>query len=91
MQTLSGEKLSKQQLQSNNIIKKLRGKEKETDAQMKTLREKVETQRAELDKLKKILDNKCDVEKQQSGKSSDVEKQQSGESVMLRSSNLVSQ
>lgn len=30
-----GEKLSKQQLQSNNIIKKLRNKEKENDALIK--------------------------------------------------------
>ena len=63
----SGEKLSKQQLQSNNIIKKLRAKEKETDTQLKTLREKGESQKTELEKLKKILDNKCDVEKQQAG------------------------
>ena len=31
-----GEKLSKQQLQSNNIIKKLRSKEKETDSLVKS-------------------------------------------------------
>jgi hypothetical protein len=33
-----GEKLSKQQLQSNNIIKKLRAKEKENDHTIKTQR-----------------------------------------------------
>jgi hypothetical protein len=33
---ISGEKLSKQQLQSNNAIKKLRAKEKDTDAVIKT-------------------------------------------------------
>ncbi len=33
---IAGEKLSKQQLQSNNIIKKLRTKEKENDAFTKT-------------------------------------------------------
>ena len=31
-----GEKLSKQQLQSNNIIKKLRAKEKDNDAILKS-------------------------------------------------------
>ena len=33
-----GEKLSKQQLQSNNIIKKLRSKEKENDQTIKSQR-----------------------------------------------------
>ena len=33
-----GEKLSKQQLQSNNIIKKLRTKEKENDSTIKSQR-----------------------------------------------------
>lgn len=33
-----GEKLSRQQLQQNNLIKKLRAKEKESDLSMKSLR-----------------------------------------------------
>jgi hypothetical protein len=33
-----GEKLSKQQLQSNNIIKKLRSKEKENETSLKQMR-----------------------------------------------------
>lgn len=62
-----GEKLSKQQLQSNNIIKKLRAKEKDSETLTKSQREKLDTQRAENERLTKVLDNKCDVEKQQTG------------------------
>ena len=62
-----GEKLSKQQLQLNNVIKKLRSKEKELTTALDAQREKNEAQTSELDRLKAVLDNKCDVEKTQRG------------------------
>lgn len=62
-----GEKLSKQQLQLNNVIKKLRSKEKELTSSLEAQREKSETQASELERLKSVLDNKCEVEKTQRG------------------------
>ncbi|CAG9763955.1 unnamed protein product [Ceutorhynchus assimilis] len=53
-----GEKLSKQQLQHGNIIKKLRAKEKEHEATIKTLREANENLTTETDRLKKSLSAK---------------------------------
>ncbi|XP_057324229.1 TATA element modulatory factor isoform X1 [Microplitis mediator] len=60
-----GEKLSKQQLQHCNIIKKLRAKEKESDATMKSQKEQLEEQNLELDRLKRSLNAKEEVERSQ--------------------------
>ncbi|KAK2152748.1 hypothetical protein LSH36_320g05005 [Paralvinella palmiformis] len=60
-----GEKLSKQQLQSNNIIKKLRVKEKENESSLKSQRTKLDEQKAEIERLLTVLDNKMDNEKKQ--------------------------
>ncbi|KAG8042159.1 hypothetical protein G9C98_000150 [Cotesia typhae] len=60
-----GEKLSKQQLQHSNIIKKLRAKEKETEATLKSQKEQLEEQSSELDRLKRSLNAKEEVERSQ--------------------------
>jgi len=60
-----GEKLSKQQLQSNNIIKKLRSKEKDNESLLKSNKLKLETNKTEIDHLKKVLDSKEDLERRQ--------------------------
>ncbi|KYN13069.1 TATA element modulatory factor [Trachymyrmex cornetzi] len=60
-----GEKLSKQQLQHSNIIKKLRIKEKETDAMIKSQKEQIEEQNTELERLKRSLYAKEEVERSQ--------------------------
>ncbi|XP_020292159.1 TATA element modulatory factor isoform X2 [Pseudomyrmex gracilis] len=60
-----GEKLSKQQLQHSNIIKKLRVKEKETDATIKSQKEQIEEQHTELERLKRSLYAKEEVERSQ--------------------------
>ncbi|XP_043785185.1 TATA element modulatory factor-like isoform X2 [Apis laboriosa] len=57
-----GEKLSKQQLQHSNIIKKLRVKEKENDALIKSQKEQIEEQISELERLKRSLRAKEEVE-----------------------------
>ncbi|CAL7941476.1 unnamed protein product [Xylocopa violacea] len=57
-----GEKLSKQQLQHSNIIKKLRVKEKENDALIKSQKERIEEQTSELERLKRSLRAKEEVE-----------------------------
>ncbi|XP_033186917.2 TATA element modulatory factor isoform X1 [Bombus vancouverensis nearcticus] len=57
-----GEKLSKQQLQHSNIIKKLRVKEKENDALIKSQKEQIEEQTSELERLKRSLRAKEEVE-----------------------------
>lgn len=59
-----GEKLSKQQLQHSNIIKKLRVKEKECDAQITKQTKKLKEQEEELKHLQQVLDSKEEVEKQ---------------------------
>nr|XP_055040239.1 TATA element modulatory factor-like isoform X1 [Misgurnus anguillicaudatus] len=59
-----GEKLSKQQLQHSNIIKKLRVKEKESDAQIIKQSKKLKEQEEELKHLQQVLDGKEEVEKQ---------------------------
>uniref|UniRef100_A0A1A7YWI2 TATA element modulatory factor 1 n=1 Tax=Iconisemion striatum TaxID=60296 RepID=A0A1A7YWI2_9TELE len=59
-----GEKLSKQQLQQSNIIKKLRVKEKESDAKITKQQKKVKDQEEELKHLQQVLDGKEEVEKQ---------------------------
>ncbi|XP_014477317.1 PREDICTED: TATA element modulatory factor isoform X2 [Dinoponera quadriceps] len=60
-----GEKLSKQQLQHSNIIKKLRLKEKDADGVMKSQREQIEEQNTELERLKRSLHAKEEVERTQ--------------------------
>ncbi|XP_031773137.1 TATA element modulatory factor isoform X4 [Apis florea] len=57
-----GEKLSKQQLQHSNIIKKLRVKEKENDTLIKSQKEQIEEQISELERLKRSLRAKEEVE-----------------------------
>ncbi|KAK7081030.1 TATA element modulatory factor 1 [Halocaridina rubra] len=60
-----GEKLSKQQLSYSNIIKKLRAKEKENDMTIKAQKDKLEEQSRELDRLRKQLSAKEEVERRQ--------------------------
>ncbi|XP_068576377.1 TATA element modulatory factor [Cebidichthys violaceus] len=59
-----GEKLSKQQLQHSNIIKKLRVKEKESDTRITKQQRKLKEQEEELRQLQQVLDGKEEVEKQ---------------------------
>ncbi|XP_008283646.1 TATA element modulatory factor [Stegastes partitus] len=59
-----GEKLSKQQLQHSNIIKKLRVKEKESDTKIAKQQKKIKEQEEELKHLQQVLDGKEEVEKQ---------------------------
>ncbi|KAI4471124.1 tata element modulatory factor tmf1 [Holotrichia oblita] len=60
-----GEKLSKQQLQHSNIIKKLRTKEKEHENTIKYLKDNVEGLTSETERLKRSLTAKEDVERSQ--------------------------
>uniref|UniRef100_A0A4W4FIV1 TATA element modulatory factor 1 TATA binding domain-containing protein n=1 Tax=Electrophorus electricus TaxID=8005 RepID=A0A4W4FIV1_ELEEL len=59
-----GEKLSKQQLQQSNIIKKLRTKEKESEVKISKQTKKLQEQEDELKQLQKVLDGKEEVERQ---------------------------
>ncbi|NXG78283.1 TMF1 factor, partial [Baryphthengus martii] len=59
-----GEKLSKQQLQNSNIIKKLRAKEKERENTNTKQNKKIKEMEEELQHLKQVLDGKEDLEKQ---------------------------
>lgn len=59
-----GEKLSKTQLQHTNIIKKLRVKEKESEAKITKQQKKIKEQEEELRQLQQVLDGKEEVEKQ---------------------------
>uniref|UniRef100_A0A674DTF2 TATA element modulatory factor 1 n=1 Tax=Salmo trutta TaxID=8032 RepID=A0A674DTF2_SALTR len=59
-----GEKLSKQQLQHSNIIKKLRVKEKESETKITKQNKKLKEQEEELKHLQQVLDEKEEVEKQ---------------------------
>lgn len=59
-----GEKLSKQQLQQSNIIKKLRVKEKESDNRITKQQKKIKEQEEELRHLQQVLEGKEEVEKQ---------------------------
>lgn len=52
--SLSGEKLSKQQLQQSNIIKKLRVKEKESDGKIIKQQKKIKEQEEELKQLQMV-------------------------------------
>ncbi|XP_015127902.1 TATA element modulatory factor [Diachasma alloeum] len=60
-----GEKLSKQQLQHSNIIKKLRTKEKENETTLKTQKDHLEELTSELERLKRSLHAKEEVERSQ--------------------------
>ncbi|XP_033753536.1 LOW QUALITY PROTEIN: TATA element modulatory factor-like [Pecten maximus] len=60
-----GEKLSKQQLQSNNIVKKLRVKEKENDSLLTSQKNQLENQKTELDHLRAVCESKDAMEKKQ--------------------------
>ncbi|GJQ70822.1 hypothetical protein Trydic_g749 [Trypoxylus dichotomus] len=60
-----GEKLSKQQLQHSNIIKKLRNKEKEHENTIKYLKDNVEDLTSETERLKRSLTAKEEVERSQ--------------------------
>lgn len=60
-----GEKLSKQILQHSTLVKKLRAKEKESDAQIKRQAEQIEELTSELDRSKKSLSAKDEVERTQ--------------------------
>lgn len=52
--SLLGEKLSKQQLQHSNIIKKLRVKEKESDTKITKQQKKIKDQEEELRQLQQV-------------------------------------
>lgn len=60
-----GEKLSKEILQQSNIIKKLRSKEKASDTQLKSLKDQLSLTHEEVERLKKTLSAKEDVERTQ--------------------------
>ncbi|XP_011188561.2 TATA element modulatory factor [Zeugodacus cucurbitae] len=60
-----GEKLSKEILQQSNIIKKLRAKEKTSDATLKKNKEEIAVLTDELERLKKTLNAKEEVERSQ--------------------------
>lgn len=62
---LEGEKLSKEILQQSNIIKKLRSKEKSVDAQLKSMHAQFASTNEEIERLKKTLSAKEDVERTQ--------------------------
>ncbi|XP_022129716.2 TATA element modulatory factor [Pieris rapae] len=57
-----GEKLARQELQHTNIIKKLRSKERDNEQVIKGLRDKTAEQTAELDRMKRSLASKEEVE-----------------------------
>uniref|UniRef100_A0A3Q2XSU4 TATA element modulatory factor 1 n=1 Tax=Hippocampus comes TaxID=109280 RepID=A0A3Q2XSU4_HIPCM len=59
-----GEKLSKQQLQHSNIIKKLRAKEKDSEARLAKQQRKMKDLEEELGQLRQVLEGKEEVEKQ---------------------------
>lgn len=60
-----GEKLSKQILQHSTLVKKLRAKEKESDAQIKHQAEQIDELTTELERSKKSLSAKDEVERTQ--------------------------
>ncbi|XP_072028179.1 LOW QUALITY PROTEIN: uncharacterized protein [Amphiura filiformis] len=60
-----GEKLSKQQLQNSNIIKKLRVKEKDNESLLKSQKKELDESLERLKHLEEVLDAKEEIEKQQ--------------------------
>ncbi len=61
--TSEGLKLSKQELNQSNIIKKLRIKEKEVETTVTGFKTELEKTKKELQELKKVLDGKNEAEK----------------------------
>ncbi|XP_050352058.1 TATA element modulatory factor [Nymphalis io] len=57
-----GEKLARHELQHSNIIKKLRAKEKDNEQVIKGLRDKIAEQTAELDRMKRSMAAKEELE-----------------------------
>ncbi|CAH0761441.1 unnamed protein product [Diatraea saccharalis] len=57
-----GEKLARQQLQHSNIIKRLRAKEKDNEQVIKSLRDKIAEQASELERLKRSMAAKEELE-----------------------------
>ncbi|CAH0730095.1 unnamed protein product, partial [Brenthis ino] len=57
-----GEKLARQELQHSNIIKKLRAKEKDNEQVIKGLRDKIAEQTAEIDRMKRSIAAKEELE-----------------------------
>ncbi|RVE42577.1 hypothetical protein evm_012774 [Chilo suppressalis] len=57
-----GEKLARQQLQHSNIIKKLRAKEKDNEQVIKSLRDKIAEQASELERVKRSMAAKEELE-----------------------------
>lgn len=66
--TQEGLKLSKQELNHSNIIKKLRAKEKEAETNTNLIRSELDKTKKELEELKNVLETKEETEKQNSGK-----------------------
>lgn len=62
---LEGEKLAKEILQQSNIIKKLRAKEKTSDNQLKCFKDQLSLTHEEVERLKKTLSVKEEVERTQ--------------------------
>ncbi|XP_075154556.1 TATA element modulatory factor [Haematobia irritans] len=60
-----GEKLSKEILQQSNIIKKLRSKDKTLETQLKSVKEELTSASDEVERLKKTLSAKEEVERTQ--------------------------
>jgi len=86
-----GEKLSKQYLQQSNIIKKLRAKEKDDEQLIKQYRDKSEEFSRELERLKKSLFAKEELERNQieavrqlTASNSMIEKELIATKVLLR-------
>lgn len=62
---VEGEKLSKQILQHSNVTKKLRAKEKDSDSTLKKQNEQIDELTQEVERAKKLLSAKEEVEKSQ--------------------------
>uniref|UniRef100_A0A8C6PU75 TATA element modulatory factor 1 n=1 Tax=Nothobranchius furzeri TaxID=105023 RepID=A0A8C6PU75_NOTFU len=76
-----GEKLSKQQLQQSNIIKKLRVKEKDSDAKITKQQKKVKDQEEELRHLQQVADLRLALQRaeQQQARKEDYLREEIGE------------
>jgi septal ring factor EnvC (AmiA/AmiB activator) len=62
-----GQKLSKNEFNQLSVIKKLRAKDKESEETLTGIRAELKKATGELDELKKVLDGKESVEKQNDG------------------------
>ena len=65
--TQEGLKLSKQELNQSNIIKKLRVKEKEVESNVTTLKSDLEKSRKDIQELNAVLSGKNEAEKHNLG------------------------